>query len=188
MRADKITQLAQSAERKARDVHYRQRRGARFRHPSGQQGSATVWAIHYKMDHARMNKASNDRHLLSGKRMMRIFDDNIEEAFLGSMSLVRAAWARAGSPAPSATRRAEKTCPSSTPAPPGSSPISPSPMGMRATPGSCAPWRASNCSSWTTGDPKRSPPIKRAICSKSSRSLRQRLAHHHQPGSRGLLA
>ena len=35
MRADKITQLAQSAERKARDVHYRQRRGARFRHPSG---------------------------------------------------------------------------------------------------------------------------------------------------------
>ena len=52
---------------------------------------------------------------------------------------------------------------------PDSSPISPSPMGMRATPGSCAPWRASNCSSWMIGDPKRSPPIKRAICSKSSR-------------------
>ena len=32
-----------------------------------------------------------------------------------------------------------------------------------------APWRASNCSSWMTGDPKRSRPIKRAICSKSSR-------------------
>ena len=117
MRADKITHLAQSTERKARDVHHRKRRGARLGHPSGQQGSATVWAIHYKMDHARMNKTSNDRHLLSGKRMMRIFDDNNIEVFLGSMSLVRAAWARAGSPALSATRRAEKTCPSSTPAP-----------------------------------------------------------------------
>jgi hypothetical protein len=42
MRADKITQLAQSAERKARNVHYRKCRGACFRHPSGQQGSATV--------------------------------------------------------------------------------------------------------------------------------------------------
>ncbi len=47
--------------------------------------------------------------------------------------------------------------------------IWPSPMGMRATPGSCAPWRAPNCSSWMTGDPKRSRPIKRAICSKSPR-------------------
>ena len=143
MRADKITQLAQSAERKARDVHHRKRRGARFRHPSGQQDSATVRAINYKMDRARMNKTSNDRYWFSGKRMMQIFDDNIKEVFLRSMSLVRAAWARAGSPAPSATRRAEKTCPSSIPAPPGSSPISPSPMAMRATPGSCAPWRAS---------------------------------------------
>ena len=53
--------------------------------------------------------------------------------------------------------------------PQGSSPISPSPMAMRATPGFCAPWRASNCSSSMIGDPKRSPPIKRAICSKSSR-------------------
>ena len=42
----------------------------------------------------------------------------------------RAAWARVGSPARSATRRAEKTCPFSTPAPPDSSPIWPSPMGM----------------------------------------------------------
>jgi hypothetical protein len=96
MRADKITQLAQSAERKARDVHHGKRRGACFRHPSGQQGSATVRAINYKMDRARMNKTSNDRHSFSGKRMMQIFDDNIKEVFLGSMSLVRAAWAKVG--------------------------------------------------------------------------------------------
>src|SRR5208282_2831486 len=49
----KITRVAQSAEGKARDVRHWKRRGARFRHPRRQQGSATVRAIHYKMDHAR---------------------------------------------------------------------------------------------------------------------------------------
>jgi len=53
MRADKITRVAQSAKGKARDVRHWKRRGARFRHPRRQQGSATVRAIHYKMDHAR---------------------------------------------------------------------------------------------------------------------------------------
>ena len=53
MRADKITRVAQSAEGKERDVRHWKRRGARFRHPRRQQGSATVRAIHYKMDHAR---------------------------------------------------------------------------------------------------------------------------------------
>jgi hypothetical protein len=42
----------------------------------------------------------------------------------------RAAWARVGSPARSATRRAEKTCRFSTPALPDSSSIWPSPMGI----------------------------------------------------------
>ena len=73
-------------------------------------------------------------------------------------------------PARSATRRAEKTSPFSTPAFPGCSPISPSRTATRATPGSCAPWRASNCSSSMIGDPKRSPPTRRAICWKSSRT------------------
>src|SRR5271156_3586839 len=81
----------------------------------------------------------------------------------------RAAWARVGSPAPLATRRAEKTSPSSIPACPGSSPISPSPTATPATPGSCAPWRASSCSSSTIGAQRRSPPNMRATCSKSSR-------------------
>ena len=53
MRTDKITRVAQSAEGKARDVRHWMRRGARFRHPRRQRGSATVRAIHYKMDHAR---------------------------------------------------------------------------------------------------------------------------------------
>ena len=91
MRADKITQVAQSAEGKARDVHHRKRRGARFRHPRGQQDSATVRAVHYKMDHARMNKTPNRHDPPSGERMMRIFNDDIDEVFLGSMSLVRPA-------------------------------------------------------------------------------------------------
>jgi hypothetical protein len=56
------------------------------------------------MDHARMNKASNDRHPLSGKRMMLIFDDNIEEVFLGSMSLVRQVSAKVGWPQRLATK------------------------------------------------------------------------------------
>ena len=64
----------------------------------------------------------------------------------------------AGSPVPSATRRAQRTCPFSTPACPGSSPISPSPTATRATPGSCAPWRAPSCSSSMTGVRRRSRP------------------------------
>ena len=60
-------------------------------------------------------------------------------------------WARVGSPAHSAIRRAERTCPFSTPACRGSSPISPSRTAMRATPGFCALWRASNCSSSMMG-------------------------------------
>ncbi len=48
-------------------------------------------------------------------------------------------WPRVGSPARSATRRAGKTCPFSTPAFPDCSPISPSRMAIRATPGRCAP-------------------------------------------------
>lgn len=79
MRADRITQVAQSAEGETRDVHHRKRRGARFHHPRGQQDSATVRAVHYKMDHARMNKTPNRHDPPSGERMMRIFNDDIDE-------------------------------------------------------------------------------------------------------------
>src|SRR6516164_417599 len=89
-------------------------------------------------------------------------------------------WARAGSPAPSATRRAETTSPFSIPACPGSSPISPSRTAMRAMPDFSAPSRASNCLSSPIGAPRRSPPIKRATCSKSSRTVTTR-AHSSSP-------
>ena len=57
---------------------------------------------------------------------------------------------------------------------PGSSPISPSPTATRATPGSCAPWRASSCSSSMTGVRRRSRPTRRAICWRSSRIVTTR--------------
>ena len=44
----------------------------------------------------------------------------------------------------------------------------------RATPGSCARSRASGCSSSTIGGRRRSPPIRRATCSKSSRTAATR--------------
>ena len=62
----------------------------------------------------------------------------------------------------------------STPAFPGCSPISPLRTATRATPGSCAPWRASNCSSSTIGDPRRSRLARRAIYWKSSRTVATR--------------
>jgi hypothetical protein len=39
------------------------------------------------MGQPRVDKAANDRDPPSCKRMMRIFNDNIEKVFLGSMSL-----------------------------------------------------------------------------------------------------
>jgi hypothetical protein len=60
--------------------------------------------------------------------------------------------------------------------------------GMRATPGSCAPWRVSNCSSWMMGT--RSAHSR--SCARPARnrrgSLRQGLDLYHQPGSCGPLA
>ena len=170
MRASKITQLAKSVERKARNVHHRKRRGACFRHPSGQQGSATVWAIHYKMDHARMNKTSNDRDPPSGKRMMRIFDDYVEEVFLGSMSLARPASARAGWPRRSATRPVATIGRCSTTACPSSSKNLRWRAAMGVIPASFATWAAPICSSSTIGDWSRSTPPPGMISSKSSRS------------------
>jgi hypothetical protein len=38
------------------------------------------------MDQPRVDKAPNDQDPPSSKRMMRIFNDNIEKVFLGSMS------------------------------------------------------------------------------------------------------
>jgi hypothetical protein len=38
------------------------------------------------MDQPPMDKAPNDGDPLSSKRVMRIFDDNLKEVFLGSMS------------------------------------------------------------------------------------------------------
>ena len=87
MRANKITQCAQDVERKLRDVHKGQSRGAPLGHPRWQQCSATVKAIHYEMDHPCMDKASNDLDPPTSKRVMRIFDDNLEKVFLGGMSL-----------------------------------------------------------------------------------------------------
>ena len=99
-----------------------------------------------------------------------------------------AAWAKAGSPAPLATRRAGKTFPSSIPACLGCSPTSPSPTATPATPGSCARSRGSSCSSSTIGAPRRSPPNSARSARNRRGSLRQGLDHHHQPGSRGPLA
>ena len=170
MRADKITQVAQSAEGKARDVHHRKRRGARFRHPRGQQDSATVRAVHYKMDHARMNKTPNRHDPPSGERMMRIFNDDIDEVFLGSMSLVRPASAKAGWPAPSARKPAATIAPSSIIAGRSSARTWRSPEAMCAIRASSNPLVAPICSFSTTSASNPSTPVPVMICSKSSKS------------------
>ena len=87
MRADKITQGTENAERKARDGDYGESRRMGLCHPGGQQRPAPVWAIHHEVDQARMDTAANDWNPASRKRVMRVFDDDLEEVFVGGMSL-----------------------------------------------------------------------------------------------------
>ena len=63
-----------------------------------------------------MARPSDESRARPARRAQRVGDLNLKCRTPGSMTLLRLAWARAGSPARSATRRAEKTCPSSTPA------------------------------------------------------------------------
>ena len=87
MRADKITQRAENAERKSRDGDYGESSRMELCHPRGQQRPALVRAIHHEVDQTRMDTAANDRNPTSRKRVMRVFDDDLEEVFAGGMSL-----------------------------------------------------------------------------------------------------
>ena len=44
-------------------------------------------AIHHEVDQTRIDTAANDRNPASRKRVMRVFDDDLEEVFAGGMSL-----------------------------------------------------------------------------------------------------
>lgn len=87
MRADKITQRAENAERKSRDGDYGESSRMGLCHPRGQQRPAPVRAIHHEVDQTRMETAANDRNPTSRKRVMRVFDDDLVEVFAGGMSL-----------------------------------------------------------------------------------------------------
>ena len=106
MRTNQITKRVKNVKGKPRDIHHWQSRGVRVGHPRRQQSPATVRTIHYEMDHAPMDNATKDRDPPSRKRMMQIFNDNVEQVFLGSMSLARPASAKAGWRRRSATRPA----------------------------------------------------------------------------------
>ena len=86
MRADKITQRTENAERKARDGDYGESRSTGLCHPRGQQRPAPVRAIHHEVDQTRMDTVANDWNPASRKRVMRVFDDDLEEVFAGGMS------------------------------------------------------------------------------------------------------
>ena len=86
MRANEVPQFPENGERKLRGFHRRQSRGARRGHPRGQESPASVRPHHHEMDQARVDHASNYGDSLSSQRMMRIFDYNLREVFLGSMS------------------------------------------------------------------------------------------------------
>jgi len=68
--------------------------------------------------------AEHDGNVPTEAWMERIADSHLKRRTPGIVTLLRTAWARAGSLAPSATRRAGRTSPSSTPAFPACSPIS----------------------------------------------------------------
>ena len=87
MRADKITQRAENTERKPRDGDHGESRRMGLCHPRGQQRPALVRAIHHEVDQTRMDTAANDRNPASRKRVMRVFDNDLEELFAGGMSL-----------------------------------------------------------------------------------------------------
>ncbi len=79
MRTNQITKRVKNVKGKPRDIHHWQSRGVRVGHPRRQQSPATVRTIHYEMDHAPMDNATKDRDPPSRKRMMQIFNDNVEQ-------------------------------------------------------------------------------------------------------------
>ena len=87
MRADKITQRAENAERKSRDGDYGESSRMGLCHSRRQQRPAPIRTIHREVDQTRMDTAANNRNPTSRKRVMRVFDDDLEEVFAGGMSL-----------------------------------------------------------------------------------------------------
>ena len=86
MRADKITQRAENAERKSRDGDYGESSRMGLCHPRGQQRPAPVRAIHHEVDQTRMETAANDRIDVPQAGDEGI-DDDLVEVFAGGMSL-----------------------------------------------------------------------------------------------------
>ena len=84
--------------------------GPRFGHPCRQQATCAIREVYGEMSMAAVLNGSHNRDTLTGARMMRIVDLNVELLILGSISLARPASARPGSPAHSVTGPAAITC------------------------------------------------------------------------------
>jgi hypothetical protein len=104
MYSNEITERVKCVERKPWDFHHWQARSAGFRHPSGQQNPASIWTFNHEVDQTRVDYAPEDGDPPPDEWMMRIFNDDLEVVFLGSMSLDCAEPAKVGLPAPWATR------------------------------------------------------------------------------------
>jgi hypothetical protein len=108
MCSNEIAERVKCVERKSWDFHHWQARSTGFRHPSGQQNPASIWTFNHEVDQTRVDYAPEDCDPPPNKWMMRIFNDDLEVVFLGSMSLDCAESAKVGSAAHSGTRPVEK--------------------------------------------------------------------------------
>jgi hypothetical protein len=87
MYSDEIAERVECVERKSWDFHHWQARSLGFCHPSGQQNPASIWTFNHEVDQTRIDYAPEDRDPPPNEWMMRIFNDDLEVLFLGSMSL-----------------------------------------------------------------------------------------------------